>query len=535
MSQVEFSSRRKLPLALSVRISFILVLAAVLPLLITVFVSELGTARPALIDQANQTMKTDADTRIQLVNTYLKERMLDVGTISLVPTVQGLMALPPATVATTLARPASNPAALTNIQGAGYGLAAGQFRDKSHYINWQFFYPDGTPLPFIAPQNAQPHHYGQYLVPLGEVAAIADDKTGVPFASPVYYDSTLKKAFLDIYSPIYKGYQGQGNPSSFPLLGFARASLNLDYIWDVLQNDKGINSSGSAFILDNNGIRIADTDRNSPDLFTSVAKLDSNTVQPLAKAENWYNQNGQLPPVHADPTLSDVVQGKNTASNFGLKLNGTDYQAAVATTTGIDKTSPVNWTYVVTSPSSAVTQVADQQLSITIIVAIVVALLAAVIGWWLAQRISRPIMRSVEQLHESSEALNVLAKKQQSASSEQLWVVDSVQVGLQSVQYYTDATRIAARKLGDLGMDLERSWHRQNIETVRQGLQQVISAANYIEKATNYQGDSGQKLSTAIKVTTQVNEQLADGAISATEAASQLEQVVNDLRGVVGK
>ncbi len=144
-------------------------------------------------------------------------------------------------------------------------------------------------------------------------------------------------------------------------------------------------------------------------------------------------------------------------------------------------------------------------------------------------------MRSVDQLRESSESLNSLAKKQQSASSEQLWVVDSVQVGLQSVQYYTDATRIAAHKLGELGMDLERSWNRQNIETVRQGLQQVISAASYIEKATNYQGDSGQKLSTAIKVTTQVNEQLADGAISATEAASQLEQVVNDLRNVVGQ
>ena len=31
------------------------------------------------------------------------------------------------------------------------------------------------------------------------------------------------------------------------------------------------------------------------------------------------------------------------------------------------------------------------------------------------------------------------------------------------------------------------------------------------------------------------NEQLADGAISATEAASQLEQVVNDLRSVIGQ
>jgi hypothetical protein len=36
-------------------------------------------------------------------------------------------------------------------------------------------------------------------------------------------------------------------------------------------------------------------------------------------------------------------------------------------------------------------------------------------------------------------------------------------------------------------------------------------------------------------VTTQVNEQLATGATSATKAAAQLEQVVNELRDVVGK
>jgi methyl-accepting chemotaxis protein len=82
---------------------------------------------------------------------------------------------------------------------------------------------------------------------------------------------------------------------------------------------------------------------------------------------------------------------------------------------------------------------------------------------------------------------------------------------------------------------LENNWRRQNIETIKQGLQQVITAANYIEKATHYQGDSSQKLATAVKVTTQVNEQLADGAISATEAASQLEMVVNDLRSVIGQ
>lgn len=518
MSQIDFSYRRKLPLALSVRISFILMLAAVLPLLITVGVSEWVTARPALIDQANQTMKADADTRIQLINTYLNERVLDAETISLVPSVQTFMALTPTTPPSA--------SFLAAAQLAGYALNAGKFRD-SHYITWRYFYPDGTPSFLSAPQGIQPHQYGAYLVPLQELRDITTDKTGLPLISPVYYDTILQKAFLDIYSPIYQN----GDPTG-RFLGFMRASLDLDYIWNIVQSDQGINHSGGAFILDNNGVRIADSNKHSSDLFTAVASI-SPTILSLVEAEDWYNLNGKPPAIQANATLSDAVTGKNANTTFPLQLNvngqDTDYQAAIS------KATVVKWTYVVISPNSAVTQVADQQLVTTLLVAIAVAAAAAAAGWVVAGRISRPIMRSVDQLRESSEALNSLAKKQQSASSEQLWVVDSVQVGLQSVQYYTDATRIAAHKLGELGLDLERSWNRQSIETVRQGLQQVISAANYIEKASDFQGESGQKLSTAIKVTTQVNEQLADGAISATEAASQLEQVVSDLRNVVGQ
>ena len=63
----------------------------------------------------------------------------------------------------------------------------------------------------------------------------------------------------------------------------------------------------------------------------------------------------------------------------------------------------------------------------------------------------------------------------------------------------------------------------------------MTRTAQYIENAANFQSTSNQKLATALKVTTQVTEQLATGASSATEAATQLEQVVNDLRDVVGK
>ena len=72
-------------------------------------------------------------------------------------------------------------------------------------------------------------------------------------------------------------------------------------------------------------------------------------------------------------------------------------------------------------------------------------------------------------------------------------------------------------------------------QTAREHLGRLVAAAQYIEQATQHQNTSNQKLTTALKVATQVNEQLAMGATSATEAASQLELVVKQLRYVVGK
>lgn len=521
MPQTELRRRRRLPLAF--RLSFILMLAAVLPLAITVLTSEVQ-ARPALIDQANNAMSADALTRMQLINTYLTERMADAFTLSQVPTVQKFLqdktpAQDPSPVAIATYQ--------TDLPHAGYALAAGKIRD-TRYIAWDLFYKNGT-LALYYPQTLSPQKEA-VMFPEFVQAMQQGASKGLPFLSPVYYDPTIQKAYVDLYAPIY-----QGPTPNTPFLGFMRAQLSLDYIWDIVKQDKGVNNSGGAFILDENGVRIADTKGNN--LWTSVGSLKPE-VQQRITSEKWYGPSNSVQ-VQSNTILDNIVTGHNTQTTFTITPNGQsqEYQAARATAAMLGKnTTPVvAWNYIVTSPSSVVTQVADDQLRNTIIVAIVVALLAALIGLWVSGRISRPILRAVDQLRENSETLNGLAKKQQSASSEQLWVVDSIQVGLQSVQYYTDATRIAAHKLGEVGVELERNWYRQNIETIKQGLQQVISASGYIEKATQYQGDSSQKLSTAIKVTTQVNEQLADGAISATETASQLEQVVNDLRNVVGQ
>ena len=276
-------------------------------------------------------------------------------------------------------------------------------------------------------------------------------------------------------------------------------------------------------MLDENGIRIADT--NTHLLFTAVAPLPTQ-VQQLIHSESRYGGQSTVPiqpdnrqvTLRLDTTLQMIPAGKSETFQVA--------QHAVAT---------VPWTYFVLSPASSVTSVADKQLTITIFIAVGVLLLAALLGLGLGRFITKPILQSVERLRRNSSALNMLSTKQQSSANEQTWVIDSSKVGVQSVQYYTDATRIAARRLHEVGVDLIQNWHELDPAEIRQTLGQMVGAAHYIERSVYFQASSNQKLSTAIQVTTQVNEQLAEGASSASSAAVELEKVVDELRQVVGR
>ena len=146
-------------LSLPVRISFGLVCAAVIPLVIVLFFISLQTD-PALIGQANKAMASDAQTRVQLIDAYFTERVLDAETLTQVTSVQTFVALP---VDPTSA--AYQNAALH----AGYSLVAGVFRNKN-YTTWTIFNKAGQVL-LTYPTQTKPAIHGKYLVPPEELCA----------------------------------------------------------------------------------------------------------------------------------------------------------------------------------------------------------------------------------------------------------------------------------------------------------------------------------------------------------------------------
>ncbi len=501
MTSPEIIHQRSRRLSLSVRVSALLMLAAILPLIMAVAGSEFFT-RPALTNQASASMATDAQTRVQLIDNYLGERLLDAETLGQVPTVQSFLSLPP------------TKETQDSINHALYALAAGIYRDK-RYTTWALFDPQGHTRLYFPTTNI-PQMHGQYLVPPEDLKAV---DAGQTFISSVYYSPGSKKASVDIYSPIV-------TPIGHQLLGFIRASLNIDYIWNVVRGDLGANGAGSyAFLLDENGVRIADTDPSR--LFHAVAPLSSSIERQIESEERYGSANAV--PVLADSTLAQM----RTAGNATRQITPVGQNGVYEVTRRTLSTVP--WSYYVLSPLSSVTAAANQQLIFTCLIALIVLIVAALAGAIIGQRLTNPIMYSVEYLRGNTEALNALATKQRSAANEQTWVVDSSQVGLESVQYYTQATRVAAQRLTQIGTELAQHWHQLDPQTAKQALAQMIAAGQYIERATRLQDSSNQKLATAIKVTEQVTEQLAAGATAATATAEQLEQVVNQLRQMVGK
>jgi methyl-accepting chemotaxis protein len=141
----------------------------------------------------------------------------------------------------------------------------------------------------------------------------------------------------------------------------------------------------------------------------------------------------------------------------------------------------------------------------------------------------------VQVLLENSESLKTLAQSEESTAMEQKWIIDSSQIGLQSVQYYANAAGSAAQRLNKIGENLLLNWGRLDGAQTKQGLDDIIAAARYIEKAAEHQKKSCNGLADAIQVTAQVTDQLVSGATSASNAATTLDTVVDQLREVVGK
>ncbi len=502
---VSFKKRR---FSLSVYISLLLALTASIPLLVTIGSIEMFL-RPALISQISSDMERVTQTHVQLIDTYLSERLNDVKTLS--------------ETATVRTRLAGGQVSDTEVRNT---LLSAQHRDVANYISITLLSAQGKQV-LSYPSAPLAHGKNQYLIVPDAKQAL--QQSGKVYVSNVFYNLTGNTASVDIYARV--------TDNSFKILGYVRASLGLRRIWAPVDSEPQTNSSTSyATILDQNGVRIAYTNpdlsgfTHSPYLFKSVALL-SPAVQTQIQDENLYGndtnavssmEDAQLASFHSNSLGASITQ--LTPAGQQQIFEAARYQSSV-----------VPWTYVLFTPLSVVTGLADQQLiSIFIIVGLV--LVAALgIGLIVGRNVTVPILRSVMLLRKSNVSLKTLADEESVVAAEQGWMVEASQVALKSIQYYTNATSVAARRINTLSNDLVRDIHYIDKDKLQQSLYEMMEAAAYIERSVKHQEAMNERLATSLRVTTQATEQLTRGATSTNDAAGQMEYIVEQLTSVVGE
>jgi hypothetical protein len=494
------SSTRK-PLRLSIRISLWLIAVSILPLLLTLVISELQS-RSTLISQASRTMETDAQTHAQLIDNYFTQKLLVLKSLDYTPLVQEYLLDP-------VGDQKNVPTILQN------GFAIQRLIDPDVTLV-TFFDPRGKLLLSYSLYGLKPQPHGKYMIPPEDAKQIA---TGQQFVSNVYYNPVTRQSTVELYTPVY-------STTLKRLLGVVRDTLDLDSVGRIVKSEKDVNGAASyAFILDQNGVRIVDPDPTT--LFTSIAPLNA-TLQENITNENRYGKNGTLP-VQADSNLRSIQSQPKPPVTFQEVPAGKNELFQVTRR----PLSSVPWTYFVLTPVNEVIAVANQQLLIIVLIASAIILPVAVIGWIVGYRISSPILRSVNSLVKNNHVLNQLSEREKKASSEQVWIVEASKTGLKSQQYYTDASKMAARRLNKLGRGLLEQRDVDKYTTLNI-VKQMVNIGLYFEKAIAYQEEANKKVAVAVKVTDEVAEQLASGAESTSEAANELDRIVNQLRQIVG-
>jgi hypothetical protein len=538
-----------------VRVSLLVLCAALLPLAAVVGFTNY-VARTSLIQQGQRSLATDASAKASLVDVYFQERALDGGALATLPTAQAFLAceqmpavsqrIPPAVFPIVLAvMKCSDP--VYNEASSVRALNIGMVRD-SNYAVWSLFDAGMNPLLSTAQQlPPMPKEDQQGL------------KTGKPYISSVHFDPKVGSGYVNLYSPITLDFKtiaeeisvaaqtgqlaGTGLRSGqvqqivqavqqLPnqTVGFLQATLKLDYIWNIVAGDRGIKANGVgsyAFIVDQNGVRVADP--NPAERFTAVVPLDPALGQ-LITSEQWYGTSSAVPvdDLPAVARAAKSTQGSDTFQSVAAPDTKVMYQF-VGT-----HLSNVPWTYFVLSPLTTVTQVADDQVRTSLLAAAAVAVLAVLLGLLIGTRLATPVQRSVADLQGATEMLNTLAANQQNSAGEQLWVVDACKTGLESVRYLSDAMHQAAQRIAEASNWFSQYWDRLTEEQAHRTVRHLMELAQYIEEAARRQRVSSERLDKAITVTTQVSDQLANGATAAARSSEQLDVVVDQLLQVVG-
>ncbi len=374
-----FSKYLRLKISLTAAISILLILVAIVPLFVTIGSSQ-SLSRPQLITQSANSMSQDAHTSVRLIDAYLHDRVHDVQIVSNLSSLQHYM---------------QGDHSPTSTQEVINALTVGEQSDVN-YDTWSVLDLQGNALLWYP---LPPQTHANTFIPSTTLTQVQQSTTSPnqiqqstsALFSGIYYDPTVGNASVVIYMPI--------TSSDAKTVGILRAEFFLNYIWNVV-NSQVDNVGSYAFILDQNGVRIAYTNTvgstlaRSKYLFKAIAPLTPSQQQ-VVSSQDLYGNNKQHLATFNDSQLANKQSNPHTSSIFEMVPAGQQENFEVIKV----PVPTVLWTYYELRPLKAIVSIADQQLHTTLLIAAIVLVLAILIGIATGRRITQPLLSSMEQEH----------------------------------------------------------------------------------------------------------------------------------------
>ncbi len=207
-------------------------------------------------------------------------------------------------------------------------------------------------------------------------------KTGAPYSSEVIFSATTAKPSLYFTAPVR-------NPASGNIIGVFRIRYTADVLQSIVSKNAGLAGAESLpVLLDENHIRLA---------HGVLPELDFKTIVPLsADALAKLQADNSLPPGTADqlstnlPELEDGLKNVDKKPFFIAELHeagqGTEETTAV-------KLKTHSWILVFGQTNTVFLSPIQVQARNSLVIAVVLAMAVAVLGLFVAQTLTSPIVR----------------------------------------------------------------------------------------------------------------------------------------------
>jgi hypothetical protein len=220
------------------------------------------------------------------------------------------------------------------------------------------------------------------------------------------------------------------------------------------------------------------------------------------------------------------------ADTSPVTINGTPYIADYAPI--LNPQNQLIGVLFIGVPYDAVTSVVANTTIELVIIGTVIMVIGVLLAIFVASAIVGTLQRAARQVSSASERFGAIASQQSSGSTQQVWAINAINQALQSLA--ETATDISRRtdQLAQMGNQILQRRSEISPTQIDSIVAYITRSVRDISVASRHQSATYERMTGAMQAVMEVAEQVAGDSQQTSDGADRLEQVVQQLRQLVG-